>query len=255
MPRVNDGWPSYVDFGRSGCYREGVSRAGTGSASTLRADARTGAGAHPRSEHTRELIVQAARAQFAARGYHRTTIRSVAAAARIDPAMVIRYFRNKAGLFQAAMARTSIPLPDLGGAAPGRLGETVVGFFMRRWDGNLADDPLAFLLRSAVTDEVAARRFRTAFSEQIEAPVAAAIGGDDAERRVALTAAQLLGLALCRHILRLEPIASMDPGLLRTDLAATVEHYLAGRLAGPPAREAGSQGEGTRSLPVPRPGR
>ena len=207
-----------------------------------------------RSDRTREVILQAARDQFAARGYHRTTIRSVAAEASIDPAMVMRYFGNKAGLFEAAMARTSIPLPDLSGAPPRRIGEELVRFFVGRWEGDPADDPLAFLIRSAVTDEAAARRLREVFRRQVAGPMAQRVGGDEPERRIALVATQMFGLALCRYILRLEPIASMDLEVLERDLAATVQRYLTGRLAGIPQSARGGERDAASSRGGPKPG-
>ena len=51
-------------------------------------------------------------------GYERTTVRDVAARAAIDPAMVMRYFGSKEGLFARATA-FDLQLPDL---TPGRAG-------------------------------------------------------------------------------------------------------------------------------------
>jgi AcrR family transcriptional regulator len=66
-----------------------------------------------RSDATRATILAAAREQFAASGYHAATIRGIAAAAQIDPALVMRYYGNKEGLFAAA-AEFDLQLPDLG---------------------------------------------------------------------------------------------------------------------------------------------
>ena len=46
-------------------------------------------------EATRAGILAAAQAQFGEQGFERTTIRSVAAAAAVDPALVMHYFGNK----------------------------------------------------------------------------------------------------------------------------------------------------------------
>ena len=72
-----------------------------------------------RSDATRAAILAAAREQFAAGGYQAATIRAIAAAAGIDPAMVMRYYGNKEGLFAAA-AEFDLRLPDLSGAAAQR---------------------------------------------------------------------------------------------------------------------------------------
>jgi len=52
-----------------------------------------------------------------AKGYQATTIQAVATAADIDPAMVMRYFGNKEGLFAAA-AEFDLRLPDLSRVPP-----------------------------------------------------------------------------------------------------------------------------------------
>ena len=56
---------------------------------------------------------------FAARGFERTTIRAVAAAADVDASMVMRYFQSKAGLFTAAVS-TDLQVPDLSSVPAGR---------------------------------------------------------------------------------------------------------------------------------------
>nr|BFE85124.1 hypothetical protein GCM10020093_077250 [Planobispora longispora] len=70
------------------------------------------------SEDTKTLILAAARERFAADGYERATIRAIAADAKIDPSMVMRYFGNKDKLFAAA-ADVDLRLPDLA-ALPAR---------------------------------------------------------------------------------------------------------------------------------------
>ena len=51
---------------------------------------------------TRVAILDIARSQFGSHGFERTTIRSVASAAGVDPALVMHYFGSKAELFAAA---------------------------------------------------------------------------------------------------------------------------------------------------------
>jgi hypothetical protein len=50
-------------------------------------------------------------------------------------------------------------------------------------------------------------------------------------RRAGLAASQLLGLALCRYVLRIEPLASQDPDQLIADIAETIQRYLTGPLS------------------------
>jgi AcrR family transcriptional regulator len=56
-----------------------------------------------RSRAARDAILTAARRRFTEEGYERTTIRTVAADAGIDPSMVMRYYGSKDGLFSAAV--------------------------------------------------------------------------------------------------------------------------------------------------------
>jgi AcrR family transcriptional regulator len=187
------------------------------------APAGAGAGG-PRSQRTRRTILEAARATFAARGYERTTIRAVAATAGIDPSMVMRYFGSKAGLFAAA-ATVDIEPPDLLAArAEDRAGVLVRGF-VERWESPATHDSLVLLLRTAVTDEGVARQLEATLAELIAAPLAAT--GDARPReRAALIAAQLLGVALARHVLGLEPIASMPTERLIESVTPAVQGYL-----------------------------
>ena len=181
-----------------------------------------------RSDATREAILLAARARFAADGYDRATIRAIAAAARIDPAMVMRYFGSKARLFAAAVD-PDLRLPDLSGLPRRRLGKVLVAHFLDRWEGDPSDDSLLMLLRSAATDEVARERMRHIFARQLM-PALATITDDPDEvaQRAGLVASQLLGLALTRHILRLPPLVAMERESLVEQVGPTIQRYLTG---------------------------
>ncbi|MFG2061814.1 TetR family transcriptional regulator [Micromonospora sp. NPDC048871] len=176
-----------------------------------------------RSEATRAAILRAARARFAADGYDRATIRAIAADARIDPSMVMRYYGNKEGLFAAA-ADFDLRLPDLGGVPPERLGDTLVGHFLTRWE---ADDTLPALLRTASTNPNGAERLRTICATQLGTAVARVIADPtQAPRRAGLIAGQLLGVALTRYVLRIPPMVDISLAELRGWLAPTIQRYL-----------------------------
>ncbi|MFG3604074.1 TetR/AcrR family transcriptional regulator [Micromonospora chersina] len=179
-----------------------------------------------RSDATRAAILRAARERFAADGYERATIRAIAAEARIDPSMVMRYYGSKEGLFAAA-AEFDLRLPDLAAVPPDRLGETLVRHFLRRWEG---DETLAALLRAASTNPGAAERMRLLFADQLAAAVAG-FGADPAStaRRAGLVASQTLGLAFTRYIVRLPPVVEMTPDELVAWVAPTLQRYLTGR--------------------------
>ncbi|MGK5675924.1 TetR family transcriptional regulator [Micromonospora sp. URMC 106] len=178
-----------------------------------------------RSDATRAAILRAARERFAADGYDRATIRAIAADARIDPSMVMRYYGSKEGLFAAA-AEFDLRLPELTGVPAGRLGELLVRHFVDRWEG---DETMVALLRTAATNPAAAERMRDIFAGQLAA-AAARVAPDPAEapRRAGLVASQMLGLALTRYVLRLPPMVDADPAELVAWIAPTVQRYLRG---------------------------
>ncbi|MFC9814717.1 TetR family transcriptional regulator [Streptomyces virginiae] len=179
------------------------------------------------SDRTRGVILRAARERFAAQGYERTTIRSVAADAEIDPSMVMRYFGSKERLFDAAL-EVDLRLPDLGAVPAGELPDALVRHFVERWEGDPADDALLVLLRSAVTNEQAANRMREVFAAQVAPALAAALGPERAARAAGLVSTQLLGLALTRYLLRLPAVTALSPD----DLVAGLAPALAATLSG-----------------------
>jgi AcrR family transcriptional regulator len=180
-----------------------------------------------RSDTTKAAIMTAAREQFAARGYQAATIRAIAANAGIDPALVIRYFGNKQDLFAAA-AQFDLRLPDLKGVPKRALGAALVEHFFSRWEG---DETLMALLRTAVTIEPAAARMRSIFTTQLVPTVTKLTGGSRsrAEMRAGLIATQMLGVALCRYVLKLPSVARANRAALARWLGPTIQRYLFAR--------------------------
>lgn len=178
-----------------------------------------------RSLPAREAILRAARARFAAEGYDRATVRAIAADASIDPSMVVRYFGSKRQLFALA-ANFDLRLPDLAGVAREEVGHALATHLLDRWEG---DDGLQILLRTAVTDDDAAARMRTIFTDQL-IPIIANLVDDAAEAatRAGLVSSQALGVALTRYVLRLPPVVEMAPAELVEWVAPTLQRYLVG---------------------------
>jgi hypothetical protein len=84
---------------------------------------------------------------------------------------------------------------------------------------------LVFLLRTAVTNEPVAEQLQATFDRMIVGPLTS-LGYDDPERRAALIGSQLLGLGLCRYILRMQPLASLSSGEVVAGVAPTIQRYL-----------------------------
>jgi AcrR family transcriptional regulator len=194
-----------------------------GGARTATAQAAPGHGG-PRSAGTRQAILEAARSAFAAQGYDRTTIRSVARTAGVDASMVMRYFGSKAGLFTAA-ATADLQVPDLAEVpAPGR-GEALARYFVGRWEDPASGRGLMLLLRTAATSDEVAGQLQGVLGRLIIGSVAAT-GADQVDERGAFIQAQMLGLALCRYILRQEPLASLTVEQVVAAVAPSVQRYL-----------------------------
>lgn len=179
-----------------------------------------------RRSETVEKLLRAARRQFGALGFERTTVRSVAAEAGVDPALIIRYFGGKDGLLAAATA-VDLHLPDLTDVARIEIGPAIVRHFLHRWEDPLGDDILRLLMRSAATNQMAAAQMRSIFADQVTQMVASLVPANEAGLRAGLIATQVLGLAFVRQVLKLpEPALEID-ALART-VGSTIERYLFG---------------------------
>jgi AcrR family transcriptional regulator len=178
-------------------------------------------GVGTKADRTRAAILAAARERFAEAGYEASTIRAIAADANIDPSMVMRYFGNKDQLFAAA-AEFDLRFPDLSDVPASCLGPALVDHFLSRWED---DDALVVLLRSATTNAEAAQRMTDIFAAQL-LPAIAKVVPDDAPRRAGLLATQILGMALCRFVLRLPPVVALTRDELIDWLGPTLQRYL-----------------------------
>ena len=185
----------------------------------------------PKSERTRAAILKAAQELFAAQGYERTTVRDIAARASIDAARVMRYFGSKDALFARA-AHFDLRLPSLAEVAPSEIGAALVRHAIELWEGDHGRSSLVILLRAAASNDDAASKVRDVFAAQVMPALARAGGEAEARRRAGLVASQILGLALCRYILKLPPVVEMSPGDIVACVGPTIQRYAVGELPG-----------------------
>src|SRR3954471_7295709 len=189
-------------------------------------------GRRPGNPDTREAVLAAARAAFAERGFDGATIRGIAAAAGVDPALVHHYFGNKDKLFLAAVDAPADPgefRPEVLAGGPDELGRNLLRMFLRVWDGPMRPAGLA-LVRSAVGSEWTARLLREFLVARVLRRVMGTLDLTDAERdaRGSLVASQLVGLVMTRYVLRIEPLASAGADELVEAIAPTLQRYLTG---------------------------
>jgi AcrR family transcriptional regulator len=191
-------------------------------------------GRRPGASDTRERILGAARAIFAELGFDGTTIRAVAVRAGVDPALVHHYFGSKQQLFVAAMelpVDLAADVPRVLDGPPNELGKRIARFVLDLWE-QPRTRPLMFgLIRSATTDPVAAGMLRGVLEEGPFAAIAKATDRPDADLRATLIGSQLIGLALARYIVKVEPMASLPREALVEAIGPTLQRYLVGELS------------------------
>lgn len=186
-------------------------------------------GRRPAGEDARAQIVEAARAELAAKGYDGTSLRGVARAAGVDPALVHHYFDGKTAVFAAAMEVPFDPrvvvdrildVPD------DRLGESLVRGFLHVWDNPEGRERIAALLRSAATHDDPMTLLRQFLLHEVFGRVAARVGPQDLERRAALVATQMIGLAFARYVAGLPRVADAEPDELVAAVGPVIQRYL-----------------------------
>jgi AcrR family transcriptional regulator len=186
-------------------------------------------GRRPGSTDTRGAILDAARAAFAAGGYESTTIRGIATAAGVDPALVHHYFGTKESVFVAALEFPFDPgavIPALLAGPREELGERLVRTLLAIWSEAAGREPVLALLRSAMTNEAAAMMLREFLTRALIGRLVTTLDVADAELRGAIAGSQLVGLALLRYVIRIEPLASASDDEVVALVAPTIQRYL-----------------------------
>jgi AcrR family transcriptional regulator len=184
-------------------------------------------GRRPGPSGSKEAILRAARRLFAQKGYDATSIRAVAAQARVDPALVLHFFGSKAELFSHSLELPIDPaeLEALAGGDRATLGLRLARFYFHRIFRERRPTVLS-LLRSAVTNPDAAAMLRRAIEMTVLAALTRLIPGEEVALRGELCASHMMGLFLGRHILGIEPLASEDEERLAEAVAPALQHYL-----------------------------
>ncbi|MGW1378835.1 TetR/AcrR family transcriptional regulator [Streptomyces sp. NPDC002446] len=188
-----------------------------------RAAAGTGPGA-------RDRILAAARTEFAERGYDKTSVRGIAKAAGVDAALVHHYFGTKEQVFAAAIELSFAPaltMPDaLAGGGADEVGERMARFMFGVWENPVSRPPLLAIMRSALTNDTAAAVLRGLIERRMLQRVAGELDVPDPEFRVQLAAGHLIGIALLRYVIKMDPVASAEPEEIIAMVAPTLQRYL-----------------------------
>jgi AcrR family transcriptional regulator len=193
-------------------------------------------GRRPGNQDTKQSILESARAVFAESGYDKASVRAIAAAAGVDPALIHHYFGTKEKLFLATMNSPINPAEVIPAAMAGprdQAGERLVALVLSVWDSPAGSAAVA-LIRSAMSNEWTARLMREFVVTQVLRRAVAELDIDVAEAptRAALVATQIGGLAMVRYVLKVEPVASAPPEQLVAAIGPAVQRYLMDDLPG-----------------------
>jgi AcrR family transcriptional regulator len=180
-------------------------------------------------------IVAAAREEFAEHGWAGTTLRAVAHAADVDPALVYHYFGSKEGLLDAA---TNPPQKWLESIAKvwttpmDQLGVALITLLLASW----ADDEIGPTLRAVLQTAAHEPSTREKLRRIVEGSLmgVSELGSDERDRlvRSGLISSQMMGFALMRYVWKIEPIASMTDDDAIAAIAPNLQRYVDGDLEG-----------------------
>jgi AcrR family transcriptional regulator len=192
-----------------------------------------GPGRRPGESGTRQAILDAARAQFAAHGWDGATIRAIAREAGVDPALVLHFFGTKAFLFAAAMQwpfDADAAVAEVAVGPRSQLGARLAAFFLSVWEDPQRREPIMVMLRAATTNAQAAELLRETLMTVFLVPLGARLEVPDAQLRMSLCSAQLIGLGTARYILAFEPLASLEPERVVELVGPGLQRYMTGAL-------------------------
>lgn len=193
-------------------------------------------GRRPGVSGSREAILHAARGLFAQAGYDRTTMRAVAARARVDPALIHHYFGSKEGLLAATLELPFDPSRVLAGIAaePEQAGYEIVRRLLKAWDASPDNrDRMVAMLRAALSHDRPAIAMRDLLMRSVLVQLRCIVSDDTADLRASLIGTQLGGLVLGRYVLRIPAVADASHEELVAAIGPALQHYVTGPLSEP----------------------
>lgn len=157
-------------------------------------------------------ILDAARAQFADRGYHSTTMRDIAAAAGIDVALIAHYFGNKDKLFASTVALPpgfmDVMFAELSDD-PADQSARLTRAYLTLWEAEETAEHMRLLARNAVGNEIAGQVMRD-FISHLMADPRVTVHFQNRLTGFALAMTHLFGTAVARYVVRMDVLAKLD---------------------------------------------
>jgi AcrR family transcriptional regulator len=193
-------------------------------------------GRRPGDSGSRQAILAAARRLFAAQGFNGTSLRAIAAEAGVDAALIVHFFGTKARLLTAAVEWPFDPeeaMAEVYAAGRENVGEAFARLVLRTWGREGDRNLIVTVLRAAAVEPEAAALLRQFVQHELFPPLLRRLGSSQPDVRGNLASAQVIGLGMARHVIGLEPLASMDEEEVVAWVAPALQRYLTGPL---PAR-------------------
>ena len=186
------------------------------------------------ASESRGQILDAARRLFAEHGFDGTSLRQVARAAGVDPAMIHHFFKGKDELFALSVELPADPEQVLAGMAdsdPAQRAELIVRAVLHLWESPAQAGLLAFL-RGTIGSKAKTALLRETVTRRVVSRIMASVPGNPEEvaLRGSLVATQVVGLMMVRYVVRLEPLASATAEDVVRLVAPNVQRYLTGPL-------------------------
>lgn len=94
------------------------------------------------------------------------------------------------------------------------------------WENPATRGPLLAIVRSALTHEAAATVLRGFVLRRLLERIAGELDVPDPKFRAELAASHMIGIAILRYVIKVEPLASVDPEEIVQMVAPTLQRYL-----------------------------
>jgi AcrR family transcriptional regulator len=178
-------------------------------------------------------ILAAGRDAFAETGWAGTTIRAVARAADVDPALVYHYFGSKEALLDAATTPPQRWLENVAAtwkAPRAELGAALLRLMLGAWADDEIGPFLGAVLLTAAHEQSTREKLRLVVERSLIG--VSQLGVDEYDRlvRSGLISSQIMGLAMMRYVWQIEPVASMSDDAIVAAIAPNLQHYIEGEI-------------------------
>lgn len=178
---------------------------------------------------SRARIIASAVDDFGEKGYDGATIRSIAARAGVDSALVHHYFGTKADLFAEAVGiplRPDIDVPGILTGPRDEVGERLIRYVLEAFEQPEVRRRGVMLLRTAIGSRVTTPLLAGFLSRELLSRISRSLEVDDADLRASLVASQIAGTLIARYVLKLPALAAAPVEDLVARVGPTLQRYL-----------------------------